>query len=654
MADREFLLKFVGDVTDVNKKLGTLDDSVKKTESATSKTAKAIGGMFAVGAVVAFGKSVVSAASDQEQAIGAANSVFKEYAGDIQAFGETTAETLGISNAEFSQLAATTGALLKNAGVPLDETAEATKELTTRAADLAAMYGGSVPDAVAAMSSALKGEMDPLEKYGVSLKATAVEAKAVEMGLVDAEGKVTDYGKAQATVALIMEQSTDAQGTFAKESGTLAGQTAIMSAQFKDLQADLGKKLLPVVVKFAKVLTGLVNFVLDNQGWLLPLGAGILAVVAAMKAWTMAEQAMITIKKIATAAQWAFNAAMTANPIGLIIAAIVALIAIFVLLYTKVDWFREGVDAMVDGVVAAFQWLWDMIKSVYQWIVDNWQLLLAILTGPFGLAIKFIVDNWNTITEIVQSVIDAIVGIMSTVFDILTTPYRLAYDAIRAGINAIPDVFRTVVATVKTVLSTVAEIITAPFRLGWEAMKKVWSTLQSVWNGYVNAIKLAIGVAQSVITAPFTAAWNAITLTWSKAKSMFDGVVSGIKTAFSTLASIIKAPFEAAFKAIKDLWNNTVGGFGFSVPSWVPGVGGKSFKIPKMAKGGIVTGPTIALLGEAGREAVIPLNDRNNPMNGGTTEVTINVYALTANAEVGRKVAEALREYERTTGRAFA
>ena len=82
----------------------------------------------------------------------------------------------------------------------------------------------------------------------------------------------------------------------------------------------------------------------------------------------------------------------------------------------------------------------------------------------------------------------------------------------------------------------------------------------------------------------------------------------------------------------------------------MPFAGGKSFHIPEMAKGGIVNGPTVALLGEAGPEAVVPLSRGGS----GFGSVTINVYALTANAEVGRKVYEALQEYGRTSGRAIA
>lgn len=609
MADREFVLKIVGDVTSAQKGLDTLSSDTEKASGKMSGAFKLVAGAVSAVAIVEFGKSVVSAASDQEQAVGALNSVFKEYSDQMNDFGKTTAENLGISRAEFSQLAAVTGSMLKNAGVPMDEVASSTQSLTERAADLAAMYGGTVPDAMNAINSALKGEMDPLEQYAVSLKASAIEAKAVAMGLVDAEGKATDYGKAMATQALIMEQSADAAGTFAKESGTVAGQTERMKAQFADLQADLGKKLLPILVKVAETLRGLLTFVVNNQGWLIPLVAAIGGIVLAVKAWQVAQVAWTVATQAAAAAQVVFNAAMAMNPIGLIIIAITALIAGFVLLYTKVDWFREGVDAMVDGVVAGFNWILDMVKSVFDWVKTNWPLLLAILTGPFGVAVLLITKNWDTVKDAARVAIDTVRNIVAAVTEFITRPFRDAYAWVKGIIDGIPGVFRSMVSGVSSALSTIWQTMTDPFRRAWESVK-------GIWDG---------------------------------AGSIFTNIVTGIKNAFWGLADVLKAPFTTAFTAIKNFWNSTVGGFGFSVPSWIPGVGGKSFKIPMMAAGGIVTRPTIALIGEAGPEAVVPLG-RGGAVGG----VTINVYALTASAEVGRQVWNSLREYERTTGKAIA
>ena len=152
-----------------------------------------------------------------------------------------------------------------------------------------------------------------------------------------------------------------------------------------------------------------------------------------------------------------------------------------------------------------------------------------------------------------------------------------------------------------------------------------------------------------IISAPFNQGKDIIVETVEGIKDIFRDLPGQIGDFISGVASVITAPFEDAFNGIRNLWNNTIGGFGFSVPSWVPGVGGNSFTIPSMAKGGIVHKPTIALIGEAGPEAVVPLS-----RGFATGGATINVYALTATSEVGRKVYEALKEYERTTGNRFA
>ena len=112
---------------------------------------------------------------------------------------------------------------------------------------------------------------------------------------------------------------------------------------------------------------------------------------------------------------------------------------------------------------------------------------------------------------------------------------------------------------------------------------------------------------------------------------------------FNTLVDV----FKTVFNGIAVVWNNTFGKLSFKVPSWVPGIGGKGFDvpdIPMLAAGGIVTGPTLAMIGEAGPEAVIPL-DRMGQMGAGGTTVNINVNGGDPNA-----VVQALRTYMRQNG----
>jgi hypothetical protein len=104
------------------------------------------------------------------------------------------------------------------------------------------------------------------------------------------------------------------------------------------------------------------------------------------------------------------------------------------------------------------------------------------------------------------------------------------------------------------------------------------------------------------------------------------------------------AVFKFAFNNIARLWNNTIGRLSFDIPNWVPGVGGKGFSVPNipmLAQGGIVTGPTLAMIGEGnGPEAVIPLDRMGDFGMGGGSNVTINVNGGDPNA-----VVDALRTY---------
>jgi phage-related protein len=122
-------------------------------------------------------------------------------------------------------------------------------------------------------------------------------------------------------------------------------------------------------------------------------------------------------------------------------------------------------------------------------------------------------------------------------------------------------------------------------------------------------------------------------LKWVKnaAKITLDYISNAVKKAaevIAKVADIITTPYQLAFKAIAWAWNNTIGKLSFSIPGWVPGLGGKGFDVPDIptfAKGGIVNGPTLAMVGDnpGGREAIIPLSGPN--AGGLGTKVTIVV-----------------------------
>jgi hypothetical protein len=113
--------------------------------------------------------------------------------------------------------------------------------------------------------------------------------------------------------------------------------------------------------------------------------------------------------------------------------------------------------------------------------------------------------------------------------------------------------------------------------------------------------------------------------------------------------------FKTVFNGIASIWNNTVGKISFEIPKWVPGLGGKGFdmpNIPMLANGGIVTSPTLALIGEAGPEAVIPLSQMGNM--GGGMNITVQAGLISTPDQIGQQIIEAIQRAQRRSGQVFA
>lgn len=182
-----------------------------------------------------------------------------------------------------------------------------------------------------------------------------------------------------------------------------------------------------------------------------------------------------------------------------------------------------------------------------------------------------------------------------------------------------------------TIITKAATVAQAAFNLAMSANPVVLAT----------AAIVAIGAAVVLAYKKFEPFRDIIDSIGRALKAAFTGTVDAIKTAVNAYMGIYKGLFNAIAKA----WNNTIGRLSFKIPGWVPGIGGKGFdvpNIPELANGGIVNSPTLALIGEAGPEAVVPL-DRMSQMGGGP----VNIYV---NGGDPNAVVEALKKYVRANG----
>ena len=193
------------------------------------------------------------------------------------------------------------------------------------------------------------------------------------------------------------------------------------------------------------------------------------------------------------------------------------------------------------------------------------------------------------------------------------------------------------------------------------AAMKVYAAAQMIVNGVVaifNALLLANPVTLVILAiVAFIAILAALYFKFETVRkivdTVFDAMLAGGKAVFNGLTTYFTGVFniyKALFNGIAKLWNNTIGKLAFEFPSWVPGLGGKGFDVPDipyLAEGGIVTGPTLAMIGERGPEAVIPLSGRG----GGMGNYTINITGgLGSSAEIGTAVVNAIRAFNRQNG----
>lgn len=199
-----------------------------------------------------------------------------------------------------------------------------------------------------------------------------------------------------------------------------------------------------------------------------------------------------------------------------------------------------------------------------------------------------------------------------------------------------------------------AVILTLNFAMkAWTAIQTIVNGLTLAWNALLAANPITIVILAVVA---FIAILTALYFKFDGVRKIVDTVFQAIKTGVSAsldfLGDYVQGVlniYKNIFNTIARLWNNTIGKLSFKFPDWVPGLGGKGFSVPQipmLAEGGIVRSATLAVVGEAGPEAVVPL-DRG----GGFGNVTVNVTGgLATSAEIGQAVINAIRAYNRTGG----
>jgi hypothetical protein len=204
-----------------------------------------------------------------------------------------------------------------------------------------------------------------------------------------------------------------------------------------------------------------------------------------------------------------------------------------------------------------------------------------------------------------------------------------------------------------------AIVITNAAMTALTAATTAFTVVQTAFNAVMAANPVVLfAVAIAALVVGLVIAYKKFDKFRAIVDAVFDAIKSGVKFGLEAITgylTFVMGIYKGIFNEIAKLWNNTIGKLKFKIPDWVPGIGGNGFDvpdIPMLANGGIVSSPTLALIGERGPEAVIPL-DRMNSMGGGMN-ITVQAGLVSTPDQMGQLIIESIQRAQRRSGQVFA
>jgi hypothetical protein len=578
----------------------------------------------AIGTITRVIAPAIQAASDFQEATSKVNVVFGRASKTIKDFANNAARDLGQSKQSVLDAAGAFGTFGKAAGLAGEDLATFTTDFVTLSTDLASFNNTSPEEAVLAIGAALRGESEPLRRYGVLLNDAVLRQEALTLGIYDGKGALTAQQKVLAAQSAIYKQTGDAQGDFMRTSDGLANSQRTLKATFEDIQVAIGNAFL----KNAESATKNILFLVDALKKI-PQPSG--------EAESKLKQFNDTVR------------GMT-NPV--------------IQLWRSLTLLRQITEGAGPATGA---WNNELRRSAQQTmrLSDEAGIFNRKLTeqeDKVGGAKKevesFAAALKDKLGEALDDANDALIDaktaftdFATSVSDSIKSAFSFA-DAQEAGAETGAGFLDGLRSQVKGIMDYAAKIQTLLDReLSQEALAQVLASgaeagaaiADQLIAGGQAAIDETNALVDSANAAADKVGLNAATKWYQAGIDSATGIVNGIQAELDKLTPKLMAKMDAIAAKLKRTVNVDVV-ITERVNRIVANLGG----IPAMAEGGIVNKPTLALIGEAGPEAVVPLSKMNA---GGGGDVNINVTGgLATSAEIGQSVVNALRAYSRSAG----
>jgi hypothetical protein len=579
----------------------------------------------AIGTITRVIMPAIKAASDFEEATQKVNVIFGRASKSVKDFADTAARSLGQSKQAVLDAAGAFGTFGKAAGLAGEDLALFTTDFVALSTDLASFNNTSPEEAVQAIGAALRGESEPLRRFGVLLNDATLKAEAMELGIYKGSGALTAQQKILAAQAAIYKQTGDAQGDFARTADGLANKQRTLSALFKNFQIQLGQQLLPAatdfanglvkindafadmptpatnaitkVGKFGKLIGELINPISLFVNGLQAIGSGMFDSKKETGAYNQALGLSAQQQMRVADAAGIFNQKFdeTEKKVG---GAKKEVESFATALKDKLG---EAVDTAKDKLAEAQGEFDGFATRVSDAVKGALDFNAALEAGDYGFK-GFLVALRDQVKGVVEYSVN-----LGKALEMGLSQDALGY-VMDAGNVAGAEIALELVKGGQTAIDETNALVEAAQRaadkVGIEAANRWYKTGVDQAQFIVNGLEAEL----TKLTPKLMAKMDEIAAKLKRSVNIDVVVTERVNRIVSTISS----------------------------------------SIPKMADGGIVTGPTLAMIGEAGPEAVIPLSQMGNMGGGG---VTINVAGgLSTSAEIGQSVVNALRAYSRTAG----
>lgn len=498
---------------------------------------KAAGLALGAGLAVA-GAGMVKAigdASDLNESITATKQVFEASAGSILEWSETTSTSLGLSQQAALEGAKSIGAMLKPMGIAPKAAGDMSQSMVQLAADMASFNNEDPSEMLDRIRAGLSGESEPLKRYGTVLSEARVQQFAWANGIADSGKALTDQEKVMARYGLLLQDTKDQQGDFARTSDGLANQQRILKAELADASAQLGTALLPAAVAVVGVLRDLVPpataFAQSLIGAVVPAVQAVGAVVA--EHWPAIRATIVGVVDFVRAALGAFSgdSSATASSVGSSMGDVRRVFEVV----------GSAVAAVVAHVRGVVQQVASAIRAHSAEIRATMQALRAIFEAVWPAISRVIETAWAVMRTIVDTQLRVIGNLIRAVMAAIRGDWSQVWSSLRDAAGA---AIRGAATVVRQVLTGLGPAVLGLARTVGAAI------VRGIANGLVS-LAATLGRELAKIPAALLAAAASVPgIAAGIGRSIVTGILSGLGGLFGMLKDRLESTLRGALSSL--------------------------------------------------------------------------------------------------------